>query len=135
MSKPGPETKLIAKMRKAGTDMYGERLRVTKYHGSAFGETGASDLLCCLDGVFIACEVKSPEASAHKRATLQASIAHALEHGPTVKQRLYVASVLRSGGVAGFAATVEQFMEMLYCASERDGGYGGCGRKCDGHNV
>lgn len=132
--KPGPETKLVKKMRDAGTKMYGDRLSVTKYHGSAFGEAGASDLLCCLDGVFIACEVKSPEASAHKRATVEASIAHALEFGPTVKQRLYVARTLRAGGCAGFAATVEQFMEVLRHAEYR-GLPNTPPTPCGGHNV
>lgn len=133
MGKPGPETKLVAKMRKAGEAKYGKRLRVVKYHGSQFGEAGVSDLLCCLDGVFIACEVKSPEAPTHKRATLQASIEHALTKGPTVKQRLYVADVLEAGGVAGFAATVEQYMVMLACADSIHSASGIY--VCTGHNL
>lgn len=135
MGREGPETKLIKKMREAGTEKYGDRLVQVKNHGDAYTEAGLSDLTCTLDGVSIACEVKSPEASAHKRKTVEASIAHALEHGPTVKQRLFVARILKAGGCAGFAATVEQYTEILDCAAERDGGYGGCGRTCDGHNV
>lgn len=135
MGREGPETKLIKKMRDAGTAEYGDRLVSVKYHGSQFGESGVSDTLSVLDGVFVAIEVKSPEASAHKRKTVEASIAHALEFGPTVKQRLFVARVLKAGGCGGFAATVEQYMEILDCAAERDGGYGGCGLVCGGHNV
>lgn len=129
--KPGPETKLVAKMRKAGAAKYGERLVTIKYHGDAMAEAGVSDLLQCLDGVFVACEVKSPESSTHKRKTVEASVAHALEHGPTVKQRLFVARVLAAGGCAGFAATVEQYMEMLDHADRwvREGD------TCPGHNC
>ncbi len=119
MTKSGPETALTLKMRKAGTAKYGTAFRPVKYVGALGSEAGVSDLLCCLNGVFIACEVKSPEASTHKRATLEASITHALTKGPTVKQRLFVADVLAAGGVAGFAATVEQFMVMLACADSQ----------------
>lgn len=129
--KPGPETRLVAKMRDEGNAKYGERLVLTKYFGDAYSEAGVSDLLGCLDGVFIACEVKSPESSQHKRKTVEASITHALEHGPTLKQRAYVKRVLKAGGVAGFAATVEQFMVVLACAASVAQGYG----PCEGHNL
>lgn len=132
MARQGAETALVLKMRKAGRAKYGERLVDIKYHGDAMSEAGVSDILCCLDGVFVAIEVKSPEASTHKRKTLEASIAHALEKGPTVKQRLFVARVLKAGGCAGFAATVEQFMEQLDHAYQM--GQGAVGY-CDGHNV
>jgi hypothetical protein len=128
MGKSGPETRLIKKMRDAGFAKYGDQLVTVKYHGSQFGEAGVSDLLCVLDGVFIACEVKAPESYGN-------SVERALRDGPTVKQRLFVKRVLASRGVAGFAATEEQFMEMLDCAYERDGGWGGCGPECEGHNT
>lgn len=135
MAKPGPETKLVAKMREAGAAKYGDRLVVTKYYGDAYSEAGVSDLLCCLDGVFIACEVKSPEASTHKRATVEASVRHALEHGPTLKQRAYVARQLKAGAVAGFAATVEQFMVMLACADSYYEALASGLIPCIGHNL
>src|SRR6478735_9548882 len=113
MARQSAETALVLKMRKAGRAKYGDRLVDIKYHGDAMSEAGVSDILCCLDGVFVAVEAKSPESSTHKRKTLEASIEHALEKGPTVKQRLFVARVLRAGGCAGFAATVEQFMDIL----------------------
>lgn len=124
MSKPGPETRLIKKMRDAGTAEYGDRLVTVKYNG-LYGEVGVSDLLCVLDGVFIACEVKAPESYSN-------SVERALEKGPTVKQRLFVGRVLKAGGCAGFAATVEQFMETLHHAEQmrRDASY-----SCDGHYV
>lgn len=129
--KPGPETRLVAKMRDEGNAKYGERLVITKYFGDAYSEAGVSDLLCCLDGVFIACEVKSPESSQHKRKTVEASIEHALVHGPTLKQRAYVKRILAAGGVAGFAATVEQFMVVLACAAAVSRNQG----PCIGHNL
>lgn len=131
MAKSGPETALVKRMRDAGFEKYGPRLVTTKYFGDAYSEAGVSDLLCCLNGVFIACEVKSPEASQHKRATVEASIKHALEMGPTLKQRAYVKRILVAGGVAGFAATVEQFMVVLACADAVSRNQG----SCTGHNL
>jgi hypothetical protein len=112
MGKSGPETKLVAKMRKAGTDKYGKRLVLEKYHGNAYSKSGVSDLFGCLDGVFIAIEVKAPESYGN-------SAERALAEGPTVLQRKFVADVLKAGGTAGFAATKEQFMEILQCAANR----------------
>lgn len=118
----GPETKLVKKIRDAAHAEYGKRLVDIKYHGSQFGEAGVSDLLCCLDGVFVAIEVKAPESYGN-------SVDRALELGPTVKQRLFVGRVLAAGGCGGFAATVEQAMEILACPDVA------MGRKCAGHNV
>lgn len=106
MGKPGPETKLIKKMRDAGRDHYGTRLVTVKYHGSEFGEAGVSDLLCVLDGVFVAVEAKAPE-------SYGGSIEKALAEGPTVKQRAFINRVREAGGVAGVAASVEGFMDLL----------------------
>lgn len=111
MAKEGPETRLVKKMRDAGRDKYGDRLITIKYHGSQFSEAGVSDLLCCLDGVFIAVEVKAPE-------SYGGSVEKALAEGPTIKQRGFVARIIRAGGVGGFAATVEQFMDILDMVGE-----------------
>lgn len=131
MSKPSPETLLTRKMRKAGQEKYRHRLVTIKYHGEAMGEAGVSDILGTVDGFFFACEVKSPESSQHKRKTIEASIEHALDKGPTLKQRLFVARVLAAGGCAGFAATEEQFMEQLACAESCATGM----TVCLGHNL
>jgi hypothetical protein len=106
MSKPGPETKLIKKMRDEAKKIYGGRLVTVKYHGSQFGEAGVSDLLCCLDGKFGACEVKAPE-------SYGGSVEKALAEGPTLKQKAFVARVDVAGGYGWFAATVEQFLAGL----------------------
>lgn len=136
MARQSPETTLVLKMRKAGRAKYGDRLVDIKYHGDAMSEAGVSDTLHCLDGVFVAIEVKSPESSSHKRKTVEASIAHALEHGPTVKQRLFVARVLAAGGCAGFAATVEQYLDILAHAQSMQFHVAhGLDWTCEGHNV
>lgn len=106
MGKPGPETRLVAKMRAAGKAAYGSRLVQIKYHGNEFGEAGVSDLLDCLDGVFVAAEVKAPE-------SYGGSVERALAEGPTRKQRAFIARIRKSGGVAGVVATVEQYMALL----------------------
>lgn len=106
MGKPGPETKLVAKMRAAGKAAYGSRLVQIKYHGNEYAQGGVSDLLDCLDGVFVACEVKAPE-------SYGGSAERALADGPTVRQREFVRKVREAGGVAGFAATVEQYLDLL----------------------
>lgn len=112
MSKPGPETKLVAKMRKAARAKYGYRLVDIKYHGSQFGESGVSDMLHCIDGVFCAIEVKAPE-------SYNNNVERALRDGPTVKQRIFIDHVNEAGGVGGFAATVEQYMDLLEVAEFR----------------
>ena len=125
----GAETRLVRKMRAAGTDKYGERFVSVKYPSSSFGETGVSDLLCTLDGIAVVCEVKAPESYKVKGAP---SVHKALAKGPTLKQRLFVDKQLAAGAVAGFAADVEGFMVMLACAASK-------ARNpkwtCEGHNC
>jgi hypothetical protein len=110
MGKPGPETRLVKKMRDAGKAAYGDSLVTIKYHGSEYSEAGVSDLLCCLMGVFVAVEVKAPESYPVKG---KPSVDRALAEGPTVKQRAFLARVQKCDGIAGVAATVEQFMDLL----------------------
>lgn len=112
----GPETKLVKKMRDAGRAKYGRRLVSVKYHGSQYAQGGVSDLLQCLDGVFVAVEVKAPESYPVKGVP---SVEKALAQGPTPNQRTFVQSVIDAGGVAGFAATVEQYMAILLSAESK----------------
>lgn len=96
----GPETQLIRKMRVAGKTKYGSRLVVVKYHGSQFGEAGVSDLLCCLDGNFLAIEVKHP-GTTHGRK------------GATLKQQAFGNRVNAAGGTFAVCYSVEDFLETL----------------------
>lgn len=106
MGRPGPETRLVKKMREEGKRVYGSRLVTIKYHGNEYSEAGVSDLLCCVDGTFVAVEVKAPE-------SYGGSVDRALAEGPTRKQRAFIKRVTDTGGIAGVAATVEQFMDLL----------------------
>jgi len=124
--KSGPETKLVAKMRKAAVDHYGKRHKTFKHHGGPFAEKGVSDTITCLDGIYVAIEVKAPE-------SYGGSVEKALRDGPTPNQRTFVKNVIEAGGVAGFAATVEQYMAILYCAEQV--ALAMPPGKCLGHNV
>lgn len=126
--KSGPETRLVARMRTAAIREYGDKIVLIKHHGGPHARAGVSDLLACVDGVFVACEVKAPE-------SYGGSVEKALADGPTPLQRKFLEDVIGSGGVAGVAATVEQFMEILLCAYDRENGWGICGQTCDGHNM
>jgi hypothetical protein len=106
VSKEGPETRLVKKMRAEARRVYGARQVLWKNHGSEFSESGLSDVTGTIDGVFVAIEVKAPE-------SYGGSVERALEKGPTVKQRIFVDKVRKAGGIGGFAATVEQFMDLL----------------------
>ena len=101
MGKPGPETKLVKKMRDAGAAKYGNRLVIVKYHGSAYSEAGVSDLLCCLDGVFVAVEVKA-----------------GTKYGVTLKQQAFLNRVRAAGGIDEVCNSVEEFLETLRRAAE-----------------
>jgi hypothetical protein len=105
-AKQGHETRLVKKMREAGEKAYGSRLVTIKYHGGMYGEAGVSDLLCCLDGVFVAVEVKAPE-------SYNGSEERAMTEGPTIKQRLFLSRIEKCGGIAGVAVNVDQFMDLL----------------------
>lgn len=106
MARSGPENALVKKMRTAATKKYGDRFVSVKYHGGQMGEAGVSDLLCCLDGIFVACEVKAPENYGN-------SVELAEEKGATLKQRLFIQRIANAGGVAAVVASVEHFLDIL----------------------
>lgn len=110
----GPETRLVKKMRDAGKKEYGARLVTVKYHGGPYGQAGVSDLLCVLDGIFIACEVKAPESYPVKG---EPSVEKALAKGPTTQQLAFLETVAKAGGYGAVVATVDQFMDALWNAS------------------
>ena len=112
MARQGPETRLARKMDDAAKKKYGPRLVSINQHGSAFSTAGVSDRLLCLDGVFVAIEIKAPN-------NYGDSVERAVEKGPTLKQRLFIEKVTVAGGVAGVAASVEQYMALLKLAERR----------------
>ena len=101
MARSGPETLLVNKMRNAAHAKYLDRLVMVKYHGSQFGEAGVSDLLCCIDGQFVAVEVKTPTGTV------------------TVKQQAFGNRIMRAGGTFAVCRTVEEFLETLDAASDK----------------
>lgn len=109
MAKQGPEGRLIDRAKKAATEKYGDRLVWLKHHGGPFATAGVSDLLICLDGVFVAIEMKAPENYSN-------SVVKAVTQGPTTKQRVFIDKVIAAGGVGGYAASVEGVMFLLAMA-------------------
>lgn len=116
MSASKPEAALVKKMREAAKDRYGKRFVSIKYHGSQFSEAGVSDLLCCLDGVFVACEVKAPENYGN-------SVERAEEKGPTLKQTEFLYKIADAGGIAACVASVEHFLDILEAAEQKAAGF------------
>lgn len=114
MARQGPETRLAQKMDKAAKQKYGTRLVSINQHGSAFATAGVSDRLLCLDGVFVAIEIKAPENYGN-------SVEKAIEKGPTIKQRSFVDKVVKAGGVGGIAASVDGYLALLEQAEEVSG--------------
>ncbi len=54
----GPEARIQQDIQKKLTAM---RVFVFKVHGSALMTVGLPDLICCVDGVYLGLEVKTPE--------------------------------------------------------------------------
>ena len=106
MARVGPETRLVKRMRDKGNAVYGPRIKITKYHGGAMGEAGVSDLLICLDGVFVAIEVKAPDNYGN-------NVERAETKGATDKQLLFIKKIEEAGGVGAVCASVESFLETL----------------------
>lgn len=106
MGRLGPETRLVKRMRDAAKERYGSDVVIVKYHGDNYSEAGVSDLLICLHGVFLAVEVKAPEAygGSEERARTE---------GPTLKQRAFLQRIEKAGGIATVAVSVEEFMAVL----------------------
>ena len=110
MARQGAETRLIHKMRVAGRERYGKRLVIVKQHGGSFSEVGVSDLLCVLDGRFVAVEVKAPESYRVKGVP---SVEKAEAEGATVKQQEFIDRVATAGGLSAVVASVEGFLALL----------------------
>jgi len=64
-------------------------------------EKGCPDLLICIEGMFIGCEVKAPRFVGNPYAQL------------SPKQRLQLARIEEADGVACSVASLEQFKEVL----------------------
>lgn len=112
MGREGPETRLVRKVRAEAKKVYGDRFDSVKIHGSGYARAGVSDLLICLDGVFVAAEAKAPE-------SYGGSVERAVERGPSEKQKAYIEVVKKAGGVAGAFADLDGFMALLAEAEKK----------------
>lgn len=67
-----------------------------KVHGSIFQPSGIPDILACIDGKFVAIEVKRTK-------------------GGVVLplQKAQIAKIKENGGIAGVATSMEEFLEIL----------------------
>nr|DAK78518.1 MAG TPA: Nuclease [Caudoviricetes sp.] len=67
-----------------------------KVHGSIFQPAGIPDVLACIDGKFVAIEVKRTK-------------------GGVVSplQKAQIAKIKENGGIAGVATSMEEFLEIL----------------------
>lgn len=67
-----------------------------KVHGSIFQPSGIPDILACIDGKFVAIEVKRTK-------------------GGVVSplQKAQIQKIKENGGIAGVASSIEEFLEIL----------------------
>lgn len=93
-----PESKLVSKIRSSLQTKY--NVQVLKIHGGPYQQNGISDLLCNVNGIFLALEVKVPG----KKNTL------------TKLQQRFLDTVTEHGGYAHVVDSVEEaegFVEVI----------------------
>lgn len=88
------ESRLVQRIRKALDQEFGGRF--FKTHGGAFQESGLSDLIGCIEGYFIALEVKRPKG---KRAT--------------EIQLAFIDDIKESGGYAAVITSVDEAIKTI----------------------
>lgn len=59
-----PEARVVQAIRRAIAKEWPDSV-VVKYHGGSYGQAGVADLLCCIEGIFVAIEVKAPGKAAN----------------------------------------------------------------------
>lgn len=93
MSERALTDRIVKALRKA----HGSRAWIMKVHGSGWQTAGIPDLLVCLDGRFIALEIKLPGGS----------------HGVTPLQVVRLDQIRIAGGVAKVVRSVEDALDVL----------------------
>jgi len=101
----GPEERLKVRVKKAILDRWPEAV-VVKYHGSRYSEAGVSDLLVCVDGQFVALELKAPGAKPRGDSS-------------EALQKVFGMRVTNAGGVFAFVDSVEAALETIDLAIKR----------------
>ena len=103
MGKPGPETRLVAAIRKAVKERHPQAW-VLKVHGSPYQPGGTPDLLLCIEGRLLSMEVKAPQ-QGESRARMLGRV--------TELQWTRIEEVRAAGGVAGVATSVEEALALV----------------------
>lgn len=103
MSKPGPETLLVDRIRKAIKREH-PTAWVMKVHGSPYQPAGIPDLLVVLDGHLTGIEVKAPRSAEATSATMARV---------TPRQWATIEALRRAGATAGVAFSVEAALRLL----------------------
>ena len=96
MSRTNPETRLQRQIQKVIVKRWPDAV-VYKMHGSEFMEAGIPDLLCCIEGRYIAIEVKHPDTS----------------HDVTPIQQAQMDRINRAQGLAFDATSSEEVIERI----------------------
>ena len=78
--------------------------------GSPYQEPGIPDLLLCVDGLFIAMEIKFPKPGE--------SIEHARGRA-TIQQRSQIKRIIAAGGMAGVVTSVDEALDLVHRAFVR----------------
>jgi hypothetical protein len=90
----GPETRLRKRIVKALQEKYPDGL-FTKIHVSVFANAGIPDLLCCVEGLYIAIEIKVPGRKA------------------SPNQAYFMSRIERAKGSAGIATTIQEALQIV----------------------
>lgn len=95
MARQQPESALVNKIKnKLSTSLGGSW---TKIHGGAYQRNGISDLIGCVEGKFVALEVKVPG----REGTL------------TKLQERYLEEIRKAGGIAAMVSSVDQAIDIV----------------------
>lgn len=89
-----PESLRQRKIRAALREEF-PRLWDVKYHGGPFSQSGVPDVLICVEGMFVALEVKMPDEE------------------PDQLQKMTMADIRRAGGIAESVETVEEAISVV----------------------
>lgn len=83
---------------------------IMKVHGGPMQTAGIPDLLMCIDGLFIAAEVKHQKPAESEQ--------HARERA-TPLQRAQIAKIIESGGMAGVVIDAAGTLDLIRWAKEK----------------
>jgi len=97
MARTGPETRLVKRIKRAIEERLGSGAFVFKVHGGPFQQAGLPDLIGCVNGLFIALEVKHPDQS----------------HPVSKIQQHIIDRITAAGGTAAVVESVEDALYVL----------------------